>query len=50
MTKSEIEIAARALIAEYKKIWPGEWPALPEAIRLAKAVLNAIGPEAKLKV
>ena len=45
MTKAKIEVAARALIAEYKKIWPGEWPALPEAIRLATAVLSATNPD-----
>ena len=33
------EQAARALIAEYREIWPGSHPAMPEAKRLARAVL-----------
>ncbi|MGI9501584.1 MAG: hypothetical protein ACR2RE_00830 [Geminicoccaceae bacterium] len=36
-TPSMRERQARALIAEYRKIWPGEWPALPEAFRLVDA-------------
>jgi predicted secreted protein len=36
----EEEQAARALIAEYREIWPGSQPAMPEAKRLARAVLT----------
>ena len=36
-------IGGSALVAEYRKIWPGGgWPAKPEGKRLAKAVLTAI--------
>jgi len=38
-----IENAAKALIAKYREIWPGSWPAMPEAIQLATATLDAVG-------
>jgi hypothetical protein len=36
------DAAWKALRDEYKKIWPGSWPAKPEAIRLAGVVIKAI--------
>lgn len=38
-----MEKAARALVAEHRKIWPGGgWPALREAIQMAQAVQATI--------
>ena len=42
--KARLNRAAKALIKEYRKIWPGRWPAMPEAIRLAQAVLTSAKP------
>jgi hypothetical protein len=51
MTISEIQLqaAARALVDEYRKIWPGSWPAKPEAVQLARATLEAAGVKIKTK-
>jgi len=35
------ETAARALIAKYREYWPGSWPALPEALGLTDATIDA---------
>ena len=34
-----VERAAHRLIVSYREIWPGEWPALPEAKKLAESVI-----------
>ena len=41
MTETMIDKTANAIIAEYREIWPGNWPARPEAQRLAHAAINA---------
>lgn len=33
------ERVARAIVTQYKKYWPGSWPAKPEALGLADAAL-----------
>jgi hypothetical protein len=46
----DIERAARALVKEYRDIYPNAgWPALPEAIRLAEAALRGQMDEAAIK-
>ena len=36
-----LEAAALALNNEHKAMWPGSWPARPEAIRLAQSAIIA---------
>lgn len=40
---TRIDAAADALIRCHREIWPGSRPAKPEAIKLATAVLDAVG-------
>ena len=41
--KADVDKAARELIGEYKKIWPGTWPAMSEARRLVAATMVGLG-------
>jgi ABC-type tungstate transport system permease subunit len=38
--KWTVDMACERLIDEYKLIWPGSWPAKPEAKQLVEAVLR----------
>lgn len=51
LAEADVEAMARALVAEYRAIWPGAgWPDLKTAVRLVRAALAAMTDERALIV